>query len=89
MHIHGESPTEEFPVHGQLFINTSDLPASRKLTGLRIVTTEDFMCTFCYQNFTSLVCEDCFNRESKSFFLFNSNEVSLSRFFHHRIHHAR
>ena len=65
MRIHGEPDNQQFPVNGTLYINTSDIPASRKITGLRGVTSEDFMCTSCYQTFSSLVCEDCFNRESE------------------------
>lgn len=70
MRVHGHPRTEQFLVNGMLLINTSDLPASRKLTGLRGVTSEDFMCTFCYQPFSSLVCEDCFIRESGPFYYF-------------------
>ena len=69
MRIHGEPDNQQFPVNGTLYINTSDIPASRKITGLRGVTSEDFMCTSCYQTFSSLVCEDCFNRESELFLL--------------------
>ena len=66
MCVHGEPDTDEFPVNGKLYINTSDIPASRKITGLRGIKSEDFMCTFCYQPFSSLVSEDCFNRDSVS-----------------------
>ena len=66
MRIHGEPQMEEFPVNGSVLIHSSDIPASRKITGLRGIKSEDFMCTFCYAPFSSLVCEDCFNRDSES-----------------------
>ena len=67
MRVHGQPSSEQYPVNGMLMINTSDLPASRKLTGLHGIKSEDFMCTFCYQTFSSLTSEDCFIRESESF----------------------
>ncbi|CDO77902.1 hypothetical protein BN946_scf184624.g1 [Trametes cinnabarina] len=48
-------------VHGSLWIQISDLPASRKVTGLRGVTAERWMCTECYATVSSLVSPDCFN----------------------------
>ena len=65
MHIHGEPDNQQSLVNGTLYINTSDIPASRKILGLRDVTSEDFMCMSCYQTFSSLVCEDCFICESE------------------------
>ena len=65
MRVHGEPQTEEFPVNGSVLIHSLDIPASRKMSGLRGITSEDFMCTYCYQTFSSLVCEDCFDRTSK------------------------
>ena len=67
MRIYGQQETEKFPVNGMMYINTSDIPASRKASGLRGIKSEDFMCTLCYQPFSSLVSEDCFNRDRKFF----------------------
>lgn len=52
---------EDQLVHGTLYIDVSDLPASRKAAGLRGVTSSDFTCSFCHQSFDSLVSPECFD----------------------------
>lgn len=49
------------PGHGKLYINVSDLPASRKISGLRSVTSKRFMCTQCHQSLASLTNPSCFD----------------------------
>ena len=52
--------------HGQVLVNSSDLPASRKMSGLRGVTTKWWMCGKCDQTVPSLTNPDCFDPSSKS-----------------------
>ncbi|OBZ75252.1 hypothetical protein A0H81_04647 [Grifola frondosa] len=54
---------EPQPAHGYLNINASDLPASRKTSGLRGHTSKWFMCTICHQPYHSLVDPDCYDPE--------------------------
>ncbi|ETW82454.1 hypothetical protein HETIRDRAFT_426132 [Heterobasidion irregulare TC 32-1] len=41
MRIHGEPDNQQFPVNSMLYINTSDIPASRKITGLQAFSMRD------------------------------------------------
>ncbi|KAI0092819.1 hypothetical protein BDY19DRAFT_903565 [Irpex rosettiformis] len=59
MKVHGHE--EPVLTHLQLLINSSDLPATRKLLGLRSHSSKDFMCTRCCQTIDSLTHEDCFD----------------------------
>ncbi|KAI0740484.1 hypothetical protein C8Q76DRAFT_607829, partial [Earliella scabrosa] len=49
------------PVHGYVYIESSDLPASRKSTGMLSYTSKWFMCTICKQPLHSLTDPDCFD----------------------------
>ena len=64
----------EFTVHGyddclvshsHLDHNVSDLPASRKMSGLHSYTSKFFMCPLCKQPYFALVHPDCFNPGGK------------------------
>ncbi|KAI0062605.1 hypothetical protein BV25DRAFT_1915767 [Artomyces pyxidatus] len=61
MRVHGKENLQE--IHGTLYVDASDLPASRKIAGLLAPTAEKFMCHVCTQRFSSLVCSDCFDPE--------------------------
>ena len=54
-------------VHALLNINTSDLPASRKTSGLQSHSSKLFMCTMCTQRFDSLGDPNCFDPSGKFF----------------------
>lgn len=60
--VHGQP--ERVLTHMQLLLNSSDLPASRKITGLRSCTSKYFMCPWCLQTVPSLTHEDCFTPDS-------------------------
>ncbi|KAH9834853.1 uncharacterized protein C8Q71DRAFT_710648 [Rhodofomes roseus] len=62
MKVHGKEGVH--PIHGTLYIDASDLPASRKAAGLRGPTSKDFMCCYCYQSFDSLTTADAFDSET-------------------------
>ena len=53
-------------VHAFLYIDASDLPASRKAAGLRSHSSKKFMCTVCRQQLPSLTDPDAFDPERKS-----------------------
>ena len=76
MQVHGQPPWEKIPMNGMLLINTLDLPASRKLMGLHRIKSKDFICTFCYQTFSSLLSEDCFIYESQSISLLTGSHYT-------------
>lgn len=63
--------------HGKLYINVSDLPATRKFAGLRGVTSKAFMCPWCYQSVSSLTHPSCFD-PTRTFSLFNILELVLT-----------
>lgn len=56
---------EEAEVNALLYINTSDLPASRKLSGTRGHTCIAFMCTVCHQSLHSLGDPKCYDADSE------------------------
>ncbi len=64
MRLAGEK--ELSPVHVNVCILASDLPASRKTTGLKGHTSTLFMCPVCKKPFHSLVDEKCYDPESAS-----------------------
>ena len=51
--------------HGHAYLNSSDLPASRKLTGTRGVTCKRYMCTRCKKRLASLTNPECFDPDSE------------------------
>ncbi|VDC05126.1 unnamed protein product [Peniophora sp. CBMAI 1063] len=60
----------DMPVHGMdgkqcihcaLYMNISDLPASRKISGMRGHTSEEWMCTWCKMTMASLTHSRCFD----------------------------
>lgn len=53
--------------HGQLALDVSDLPASRKADGLQGFTSILFMCSECPATFYSLTDAPSFDPTSKSF----------------------
>ena len=53
-------------INAFLQTNTSDLPASRKASGLASHTSKKFMCTVCPKPFHSLGDPDCFDGRGKS-----------------------
>jgi hypothetical protein len=66
----------EFKVHGYanmkmshsvLQADVSDLPASRKVSGLAGHTSKYFMCPFCEMPFYRLVDPDCYDPLSESY----------------------
>ncbi len=65
MSLKAHGSHERVPTHGQLLLNSSDLPATRKLIGLRSHSSQYFMCPWCSQTVTSLTHEDCFPSESR------------------------
>ncbi|KAJ7603249.1 hypothetical protein DFH06DRAFT_1114701 [Mycena polygramma] len=58
-HVHGKAEPELF--HVQIASDVSDLPASRKTSGLLSYTSKYFMCDHCDATFYSLVDPDTFN----------------------------
>ncbi|KAI0691885.1 hypothetical protein C8T65DRAFT_538235, partial [Cerioporus squamosus] len=62
MKLAGEK--ELSPVHVNVCILASDLPASRKTTGLKGHTSKLFMCPVCKKPFHSLVDEKCYDPEN-------------------------
>ncbi|OBZ73172.1 hypothetical protein A0H81_06975 [Grifola frondosa] len=63
VNFHIPDEPEPQPAHGYLYINASDLPASRKTSGLRGHTSKWFMCPLCHQPFHSLIHPDCYDSE--------------------------
>lgn len=63
LRVHGRA--EKQLTHARVLLNSSDLPASRKLTGLRSYMDPDFMCPWCHQTVSSLTHPDCFHPSSK------------------------
>lgn len=51
--------------HARLHLNCSDLPATRKVSGMRGVTSKIFMCVLCYMSLIMLACVDCFDPTSE------------------------
>ncbi|KAH9839027.1 uncharacterized protein C8Q71DRAFT_893893 [Rhodofomes roseus] len=51
-------------IHGGLYANVSDLPASRKAAGLRGPTSKEYTCTYCYLSFDALTDPKCFCSDS-------------------------
>ncbi|PCH41933.1 hypothetical protein WOLCODRAFT_17394 [Wolfiporia cocos MD-104 SS10] len=66
--------------HGTLYLNVSDLLASRKATGLRGVTSMGFTCSYCYQTLDALVSPTCYDSNGKTKHLFQEILVGNAMF---------
>ena len=75
MMVHGQD--EDELTYAQIFINSSDLPATRKLIGLRSHSSKKFMCIWCHQDLDSLTHEDCFKRECEFSIMTQYNYIIL------------
>jgi len=60
--VHGHDHT--ITSHSVLQADVSDLPASRKVSGLAGHTSKHFMCPFCEMPFYRLVDPDCYDPSS-------------------------
>lgn len=65
--VHGKSEPE--PFHVQIGSDVSDLPASRKTSGLLTYTSKYFMCDHCDTPFYGLVDPDSFNSANTNFII--------------------
>lgn len=72
--------------HARLYLNCSDLPATRKVSGMRGVTSKIFMCILCYASLIMLACVDCFDPTSKSSILLYINQSYIHP---HRVQPSR
>lgn len=61
MKVHNR-PDREL-IHGMMYLNFSDLPASRKAAGLRGHTSKLHMCADCEEPFYNLIYAKCYNCE--------------------------
>ena len=75
--VHGHEQREI--VHCHLQSDVSDLPASRKVSGLAGHTSKHFMCPFCEMPFYRLVDPNCYDPSSKSQILCAQHNKSLNR----------
>lgn len=84
MKIPGEDQLQ--PVHAYLLASASDLPATRKLSGLRSHSSKKWMCPLDTQPLCSLTHPDCFDAESEFLKFSSRNCNTLFNYWQRSLH---